>query len=413
MSAARHSARASPALQALAEADPALAALSLWCRHRDGAETQTTGTTITYGPDFTTLAMHEQIGLAAHHILHVAFRHPARLADLQERLGGGFDPETYNLAADAVVNEALLCADHALPRPAVTLTALLSKALGKTLTPQAALAEWDVDRLYYALTGAQKGSGEAQGRARAYAQEQEFEPDVKAAPDETVEGQDVEHEARWRQHMARALEAGRQAGRGLGQIGHLLSDVPEPHTAWEIILRRTLTRAVMVQPQPSPQRPARRWIAGVAQAARAGSPIPGFEPGQRMLTDVLRIMLALDASSSIDDARLAVFWGEIAGIARRLRAELHLVVFDDQIRIQRQIDPMQQRFDLPELPRGGGTDFLPVIAAARACEACALVMFTDLEGEAGPPPRGMSVIWAVPDGADVEAPFGQLIDLSR
>ena len=33
---AAHSRRAGPALRALAEADPALAALSLWCRHRDG-----------------------------------------------------------------------------------------------------------------------------------------------------------------------------------------------------------------------------------------------------------------------------------------------------------------------------------------------------------------------------------------
>ncbi|WP_299875405.1 VWA-like domain-containing protein [uncultured Sulfitobacter sp.] len=410
---AAHSRRASPALRALAEADPALAALSLWCTHRDAGETRTEGSTITYGPDFTELALHEQIGLAAHHILHVALRHSARLADLRTRLGGGFDAALYTLAADAVVNEALLLADHALPRPAVTLTGLLSKALGKTVSPEVALAAWDVDRLYYALTRAQDQAGDAQGRARAYAQAQGFEPDLEAGADEAAAENDMEQAARWRQHMSRAMDVGRQAGRGVGRIGHRIADVPTPRTAWEIVLRRALTRAVMIQPQPSTQRPARRWIAGAAQAALAGSPTPGFEPGMRLYTDVPRIALALDASSSIDDARLAVFWAEVSGIARRQRAELHLIVFDDQIRSHVQIDPNQQRFEMPQLPRGGGTDFCPVIAKAREIAASALVVFTDLEGDAGPPPRGVSVIWAVPDAGTVQAPFGQVIDLAR
>lgn len=399
-------------MRALAEADPALAALSLWCTHKDGAATRTDGDVITYGPEFTALALHEQIGLAAHHILHVALRHSARLADLQTRLGGGFDEALYSLAADAVVNEALLCADHALPRPAVTLTGLLSKALGQTVSPEVALAQWDVDRLYYALTGPQDKTGDAQGRARAYAQAQQFEPDLEASAKDQSDQHEVEQAARWRQHMSRAMDVGRQAGRGIGRIGHQIADVPKPRTAWEIILRRILTRAVTIQPQPSPYRPARRWIAGAAQAAQSGRPTPGFEPGQRLLSEVPRIALALDASSSIDDARLALFWAEVSGIARRQRAALHLIVFDDCIRSHVQIDPNQQRFDLPQLPRGGGTAFVPVIQAARDMAASALVIFTDLEGDAGPTPRGLKVIWAVPDVGGQQAPYGQLIDLS-
>lgn len=410
---AGHSERASPALRALAEADPALAALSLWCAHRDGDATRTDGSTITYGPEFTRLALHEQIGLAAHHILHVALRHPSRLADMQDRLGGGFDPDLYNLAADALVNEALLLTDHALPRPAVTLTGLLSDALAKTMSPQEALAEWDLDRLYYALKGSRQDGGDADGKARAYAQQRKFDPDIEAASGEGDEAHQVEQAARWQHHVTRAMEIGRQAGRGIGRIGHQIADIPDPRTAWEIILRRSLTNAVMVQPHPSPQRPARRWIAGVAQANRAGSPTPGFEPGQRMLAAVPRIALALDASSSIDDARLALFWAEVSGVARRMRAELHLMVFDDCVRHRAQVDPTQSRFEVPDMPRGGGTAFIPVVSEARAIGASALVIFTDLEGDPGPPPRGMSVIWALPDAGAVRAPYGQLIDLSH
>lgn len=410
--AAQHSSRAQRALRGLAEDDPAIAALSLWCLHRDGEATRTAGEVITYGPDFAALPLHEQKGLAAHHILHVALRHPARLAGLQQRLGKGFDADLYNLAADALVNEALLQADHALPRPAVLLTELLGRALGQKPDAVQALAEWDVDRLYFALVKAADGQGGAQDAARAYATAQEFDPDLEPAPGDADAAGEAEQAARWRQHMTRALDAGRQAGRGIGRFGHRLSDIAAPRTPWEVLLRRLVTQAVTVMPQPSARRPSRRWIAGAAHAAQSGALVPGFQPGQRPLTDIARIVVGLDASSSIDEARLGLFWAEITGIARRMRAEVHLLVFDDDIRHRARLDPGQTRFQVPDLPRGGGTAFIPVIAEAQALGASVLVMLTDLEGETGPAPRGFPVIWALPEAGAVMPPFGRVIDLA-
>lgn len=407
----QHSSRAGPALRSLAEDDPAIAALSLWCMHRDGAVTQTAAETISYGPEFEDLPAHEQQGLAAHHILHVAFRHSARAAELHQRLGEGFDAGLYNVAADALVNEALLLADHALPRPAVTVTGLLGQALGETLTPQEALAGWDADRLYFALAG-REGTDGAREAAQAYAQAQGFEADVTEAPAEADPSGQATQAARWQQHVTRAMDAGRQAGRGIGRLGHLLADVAAPRVPWEVLLRRLLTRAVMVAPEPNPRRPARRWIAGTAEAARRGTPEPGFQQGRRPFTDVPRIAVGLDASSSIDDARLTLFWAEVTGIARRMAAALDLIIFDEEIRHQQSLDPAQTRFDLPELPRGGGTAFVPVIAEATRLGASALVMLTDLEGDAGPAPRGVEVIWVVPDPGTLEAPFGRLVDMT-
>ncbi|MDG1116082.1 MAG: VWA-like domain-containing protein [Flavimaricola sp.] len=408
----RHSQRAGPALRALAEADPALAALSLWCDHRDGEDTRTGGGTITYGPDFEALPLHEQIGLAAHHILHVALRHPQRLSDLQTRLGPGFEANLYNLAADALVNEALQLADHALPRPAVLLTDLLSEGLGIKMTSEAALAEWDVDRLYHALATRSSGVGGPIGKAWTYARTRSFDPDLDPSPGGSDTEGEVEQAARWRQHLTRALDAGRQAGRGIGRIGHRIADIPEPRTPWELILRRLLTQAVMVRAQPSARRPSRRWIAGAAQAVLDDGPTPGFEPGLRPLSEVPRIALAIDASGSIDDARFDLFWGEVAGIARRLRAEIHLMVFDDDIRHRARVDPTQSVLSVPELPRGGGTAFVPVIREAQRLKASAVVVLTDLEGDPGPPPRGLSVIWALPEPAKTAPPFGRVVDLS-
>lgn len=104
----------------------------------------------------------------------------------------------------------------------------------------------------------------------------------------------------------------------------------------------------------------------------------------------------------------------MSGIARRLNAELHLLVFDDDIRHISRLDPAQTRFTLPDLLRGGGTAFKPVIDAARRLDATALVILTDLEGDAGPaPPASLRVIWAVPALVGRTAPFGRLIDPSH
>ena len=413
MTAERHSTRAGPALRALAEADPAIAALSLWCAHRDGPETATTGETITYGPAFEAMPLHEQMGLAAHHVRHVALRHSARAAALEARLGDGFDAALFNLAADALINEAVLAGDHALPRPAVLATALIGQALGQKLTGADVLGEWDAERLYFALRG-QGGDGTGrEGEAQAYAQAQEFEADLEKEAGTGEDGDAVQDAARWRQHLTRAMDAGRSAGRGIGRIGHRLADVAQPRVPWEQMLRRLLAAAVMQAPQHSPVRPSRRWIAGTAQAVRAGTPEPGFEAGYKPRTDVPRIAIAMDASSSIDDARLAMFWAEVTGIARRMRAELHLMVFDDAIRHRARIDPTVTQVPLPELPRGGGTAFIPVLREAQELGVSALVIFTDLEGDTGPPPRGLPVIWALSEAGATEPPFGRLIDLSR
>ena len=405
--AVRHSARAAPALAALVEEDPAIAALSLWCAHRDGPATGTRGSTITYGPDFPDLPAHEQRGLAAHHVLHVALRHSARLSDMAARLGDHLDADRWNLAADALVNEALLLAGHALPRPAVTLTGLLADAGRPAADAATALAEWDVDRLYHALAATSDGTGSDARRG--------FAPDLspEAGEGSVAEGEDAraDADARWRQHLARALDAGRRAGRGLGTVGHRIADIPVPRTPWELVLRGLLSRAVTVAPHPAPTRPARRWLAATAEAARAGTASPGFQPGTRPHAPVPRIAVALDASGSIDDARLALFWAEVTGIARRLRAELHLIVFDDAVRHQIRVEPGAAPV-LPPLPRGGGTAFAPPVAAAQALGAAILVVLTDLDGEAGPAPR-LPVIWAVPEPGGPPPPFGRLLDLSR
>jgi hypothetical protein len=167
-----HSQRAGPALVALVEADPAVAMLALWCDHRDvdaGPAAATEGRCIRYGPGFLTLPLHEATGLAAHHVLHVALGHAGRMSVMAERLGLEFAPDLWGIACDAVVNEALLAAGHALPRPALRLSGLLDAVWGAEKATGDALADWDAERLYLRLVRDGGGTSEAGARARAHA----------------------------------------------------------------------------------------------------------------------------------------------------------------------------------------------------------------------------------------------------
>ena len=427
--AGQHSARARPALMRLAVEDPALAALSLWCSHRDsdhGPMAWTEGTVIRYGPGFDLLAPHEQVGLAAHHVLHVALRHGARMGAMAARMGPDFAEDLFGLAADALVNEALLVAGYALPRPAVTLTELLIRALAVTPGPDA-LAEWDVDRLYLRLAG-QGGSRGGQGtrtsgdttatsaatRARDLAAQAGFVPDLARQAADADSPDSADQAAQWRQHLARAMDAGRLAGRGIGMIGHRIADLPQPRTPWELVLRRLLTRALLPGRTQTHRRPARDWIAAESLARVTGGPVPAFRPGIRRSIDVPRVALGIDASGSVDPALLRRFMAEVAGVARRVAAEVTLIAFDERVHWQVRLDPAAWSAQIAALdwPRGGGTDFAPALAAAQRLRASVAVVLTDLDGPFGPVPRGLPVIWAVPDDAPAP-PFGQVLSLAR
>jgi hypothetical protein len=211
------------------------------------------------------------------------------------------------------------------------------------------------------------------------------------------------------------MEQGRLAGRGIGMVGHRMADLPQTHTPWEQVLRGLIARAVQSTPSPSHRRPARVWIAAEAEARRTGAPTPALQPGTTRVTTIPRIALALDTSSSIDDARLGLFMAEVAGIARRSMAEIHLIPFDEGAHPAVKLDPSSWRAQLAglALPRGGGTSFAPAIARAVALAPVILIVLTDLDGDCGPAPRGLPVVWAVPAALSAAAPpFGRVLSLA-
>lgn len=413
-----HSERARRALAHLPESDPALAALALWCRHRDGpgASTATQDQTILYGASFPTLPLPEQIGLAGHHILHVALRHGPRATEMRGRHGARFDPTLYALAADALVNETLLRAGHALPRPCVRLTELLAETVPDGAgAGDDALGRWDADRLYVALTETRAGQGgeaTAAEAARSYARRRGFEGDLLPAP---TEAPGREAAADWQGRLAQAVATGQQAGRGIGRFAALLADMPLSQVPWEVRLRGLLARAVDDRPRRSHRRPARQWLARDAMARGQGALQPVYEPGLERQNRRARIAVGYDTSGSIGEATFARFAAEVVGLARRTGAEVHLLAFDEEVHEARQLAP-GATLDPPAASpkrRGGGTSFVDVIAEAGRREVSALVVLTDLDGRFPSPPRRLPVIWAVPGAAPSPPPFGMVLDIGR
>ncbi|MEM9725583.1 MAG: VWA-like domain-containing protein [Pseudomonadota bacterium] len=489
----RPSRRAATAILKLSESDPAFAALSLWCRHRDAEPVAsdedgdptgeppawTNGLTVFYGPAFDRLERDEQMGVAAHHILHIAFRHAQRRRALALRRGERFQSDLYDLAADALVNETLIQAGRPPPRPCPTLTDLLDAAFKNAaakdvaamadLTADEALARFDVESLYVALAdgdgagggrgrsssdqsqrgggggdGLDDGRGDGRGdgssdgrgdsgdngaegadgaaaRARDYAARSGFasdllDPEAGGGGSALGEGAEGSEAAEWRQRLARALEAGRAAGEGLGAIGHRLADLPQPAAPWETVLRGMVAKAALRGPRMSWARPTRRWVATEANARAAGRPEPGYEPGLVRREDTPRVVMGIDASASVSDTLLHRFAAEVCGVGRRTGAELRLLVFDVAVRAEALLKPggWEREISKIDFTRGGGTSFVEVVDTAARADPSVIVILTDLDGPFGPAPGRIPVIWAVPSSrAWATPPFGTVLDITR
>jgi predicted metal-dependent peptidase len=151
-------------------------------------------------------------------------------------------------------------------------------------------------------------------------------------------------------------------------------------------------------------------------AARArGSAEPVFEPGIVRDVTVPKVAVAIDASGSIDEGRLALFAAQVAGIGRRTGAEVHVLVFDEAVRSQTRMRGACWEEEITRIAfaRGGGTSFVGVIEAAARLEPSVIVVLTDLEGPLGDPPGKVPVIWAVPETPREAPPFGKVVSLGR
>lgn len=401
MSPTAHSGRAAPALARLPEVDPAIAALALWCSYRDGdGPTVTDGETIRLGPEFPLLPISEQTGLIAHHVLHVALRHSARRAAARERFGAGFRDDRFDLACDALVNEALLQAGHALPRPAVRAGEIVAMLPAQD-RPDTVLTDWDSDRLYAAMT-VQSGNGSGTDHSiERYATAQGFKPDLKNG------GQGDTQPELWAGRIEQAMSVGARAGTGIGAILSRFGDLPKAVVPWEIKLRRLLNKALTHHPRQTHRRPARAWLARDAMARCEGGAQPVFEPGMARDDHRPRLVIGLDTSSSMPRPTLDMFASEALSITRRTGAKVHLLGFDTEVHSRAAFLSPANLVSM-EMRTGGGTDYAPVLAEAKALDPSLIIMLTDLDAPIGPA-LSVPVLWAVTTAPVKERVYGDVL----
>ncbi|MBY0467738.1 MAG: hypothetical protein K2Q07_02045, partial [Burkholderiaceae bacterium] len=371
--------RGTRAIQRMVEYAPSTGGLALWVQHQDLPEDDvqrlepgpgskapappvtTDGYTIRYSVAFEALPLAEQVGWVAHEVLHIALRHPQRFLDLQHRLGDA-DLQLFNLCADAIVNSTL---DHLswlqLPDKAVTIDQLLSAEVGMQKNVEAALLEWDVERLYRAIDdrrpqdrgGKRDGPRAASVRALGRTDQADLKPgaDAREAPEEGAE------QAReWSERIARA-----HANDGeFSMLRTLIADLPSTHTPWEQVLRTQLARSLAPKRDMSWSRPSRSYLANQGRAS-SNRRMP-WEPGFSSSKASPRLVVIVDVSGSIDDTLMQRFACEVEAIVRRLEAGLVLVIGDDQVQEVMRFEPgraARGRSGLRDIAfqGGGGTDF--------------------------------------------------------
>lgn len=417
----------------MVEYAPSTGGLALWVQHQDlpdeGAQppkrgapakapappVTTDGYTIRYSATFDALPLAEQVGWVAHEVLHIALRHPQRFLDLQHRLGDA-DLQLFNLCADAIVNSTL---DHLswlqLPDKAVTIDQLLAAEVGMQNNVEAALLEWDVERLYRAIDDRrpQDRGGKRDGprAASVRALGQQDQADLKPGPDAREAPEESAAQAReWGERITRA-----HANDGeFSMLRTLIADLPTTHTPWEQMLRTQLARSLAPKRDISWSRPSRSYLANQGRAG-ANRRMP-WEPGFSSSKASPRLVVIVDVSGSVDDALMARFASEVEAIVRRLEAGLVLVIGDEQVREVTRFEPShsaRRGSGLRDIvfQGGGGTDFTPLLEEADQHQPDIGVVLTDLDGPAYFRPR-WPVIWAVPEAnASAQAPFGRKLVL--
>lgn len=412
-----HQHRGTRAIQRMVEYAPATGGLALWVRHQDvrpgpgdidtAPVVTTDGHTLFYGTAFEALPLAEQTGWVAHEVLHIALRHPQRFLELRH-LVGDVDLPLFNRCADAIVNSTL---GHLswlqLPSKAVTLESLLATALGIKQVAEAALLEWDVERLYRAIddrhSDGQDGRRAKNARALGADSHADLQPgaQVQSAPED-----EAEQAREWSERIARA-----HANDGEFSMWRtLIADVPRTRTPWEQVLRTQLARRLAPKRDISWSRPSRSYLANQGRVG-AHRRMP-WEPGFSSSKSVPRLVVIVDVSGSIDGVLMERFAREIEAITRRLEAGLVLVIGDERVQRVEHFEPGRAKLSDIQFKGGGGTDFTPLLEEADTHRPDIAVVLTDLEGLTRFRPR-WPVIWAVPQAhAAAVAPFGRKLVLS-
>ena len=216
-------------------------------------------------------------------------------------------------------------------------------------------------------------------------------------PNEMSPAEREELAEQWKNRLAAAAQAARQAGKLSQSMMRWVDGLLAPSLPWRALLARFF--AINQRDDYSWRRPSRREGAAI---------LP------RLSSEGLEVIAAIDTSGSISDEELREFVSELDALKGQVRAKVTLLACDNHIADAAPWD--YEAWDAMQLPNdiegGGGTDFRPVFdwVEAENRSPNLLVYFTDAEGDFPKVPPNYPVVWLVKGKGVV--PWGERMQLN-
>jgi predicted metal-dependent peptidase len=216
-------------------------------------------------------------------------------------------------------------------------------------------------------------------------------------PNEQSQAEREELAEQWKNRLAAAAQAARQAGKLSQAMLRWVDDLLAPSLPWRALLARFF--ATNQRDDYSWRRPSRREGAAI---------LP------RLSSEGIDVIAAIDTSGSISDDELREFVAELDALKAQVRARVTLLACDFKLSDSSpwEYEPWDAMDLPPNVEGGGGTDFRPVFdwVETENRSPNLLVYFTDGEGDFPKLAPNYPVIWLVKGKAVV--PWGERVQLN-
>ena len=346
----------------------------------------TNGINLYINPDFFLgLEPEERLFLILHEIMHNVYNHNTRR--------GFRDPDTWNEAADYVINDELIQRNFKMPAGGLH---------------NVDYRDMSADEVYEILMDRKNKGGHNQPSPWPDLKE----PQANGSGNQSPTGGSGSQTPSMTQPTAEEIEehnknlltqatqasqmAGDKAGTVPGSLQRELDDLLYPKLPWDIILQKFLFS--LSKDDYSWRKPNRRFIS-------QGIILPSlYSEG------IGKIDFAIDTSGSVSREDFNRFISEIGYVFQRFNPkEIGIMQFDSVLQSNDKVVNMQDFMKL-EFKGGGGTQIEPVLEAYKESSAKALIVLTDgylYHGEELDPKK--PVVWCIYDNPRFVPKFGTAI----
>lgn len=329
---------------------------------------------IFFNPDFwDALPESKKKTVVAHEIFHLILDHLKR--------GEGFDPDTYNIAADHVINIGLDEDGFDMKGDFAGIQPCFDKQYRGMSTEQIYRKIWEERKKNPSKHKPMEGTPSPD----------QIEDLVKEALEGT--GKDLQEQIEENEEKrSKAEEKGKQAGNQSGSASRILQT--EGHRVFiKEATYEEIFEEYLIDPLSGGKRtflrPSRRQIKG-------GLRLKGKFKKTSKENRLTHLVYALDVSGSITSAQANQFLKSAATLKEKLKPKLMTVMlWDTRIKFEKTFRE-DEKLDNIRVQAGGGTCLDPVYARVRQLNPEALVIFTDLCVTIPPKPE-WETIWFVPN----------------